>query len=178
MTSIRHHYETLGPERFYQTNGAKYRNPHEAAMRECLQWCINEWGLDVSNVLDLACGSGEATLEIQAQGGRATGIDPYTGDAYLARTGQQAEQMDFATIAAKGLGDRQFSLVVCSYALHLVEPSRLALLLYQLGQVAPALLVLSPNKRPTLGLTDKETYRNRVHAKLYRMVGLHLRGAT
>lgn len=172
MTSIRHHYETLGPERFYQIHGTEYRNPHEAALRECLRWCIHEWGLDIGNVLDLACGSGEVTLEILAQGGKSTGIDPFTGDAYLARTGQHAEQMDFATIAAKGFGDRQFSLVVCSYALHLIEPSRLALLVYQLGQAAPALLVLSPNKRPNLGLADKETYRNRVHAKLYSMDGL------
>ena len=39
---------------------------------------------------------------------------------------------------------------MCSYALHLLEPSRLPQLVYQLSRVAGALLVLTPHKRPVL----------------------------
>jgi hypothetical protein len=39
---------------------------------------------------------------------------------------------------------------VCSYALHLLQPSRLPQLAYTLSQLAPSLLVLTPHKRPDL----------------------------
>ena len=32
--AIRHHYEQLGAQGFYEQHGADYRNPHEAAIDE------------------------------------------------------------------------------------------------------------------------------------------------
>ena len=134
MVSIRGQYEGKGVSGFYQREGHAYRNPHEEQVRETLRLCSQQWELDLSEVLDLACGSGEVTLEVRALGGQAEGIDPYTGVAYLQRTGQVAESLTFGEIAVKGLGDcKRFSLVCCSYALHLLDPSWLPALLFQLG---------------------------------------------
>jgi hypothetical protein len=100
-------------------------------------------------VLDLAAGSGEATLVLRELGaGEVDAVDPYTADAYAKRTGRAAEPLGFEDVAAGALSGRTYSLVVCSYALHLCEPSRLPAVAYQLSLVAPALLVLTPHKRP------------------------------
>lgn len=172
--SIRGAYERYGADHYYQQRGATYRNPHEASVRLTLGEATARWGPDLSRVLDLACGSGEATLALRDLGySDVDGIDPYTGDAYLERTGRPAEPLDFAQIAGGALDGRRYSLIVCSFALHLAEPSRLPLLLLQLARCSPALLVLTPHKRPRIDPTwgwhpIDQFVRARVHARFYR----------
>ena len=103
-------------------------------------------------------------------------MDPYTHEAYRQRTGQVARRMTFAGIALDGLGDARFTLVVCSYALHLVERSWMPSLLYHLGLVAPLLLVASPHKRPDLTKYPNvtkvaESCDQRVRMTLYQLPG-------
>jgi SAM-dependent methyltransferase len=149
--SIRGEYKKHGVLGYYQQFGAAYRNPHELAVRRALHTAVPAWGLDLARVLDLACGSGEAALALRELGAeRVEGVDPYTAAAYQARTGSPAEALTFEAIAAGALDGRRYSLIVCSYALHLLAPSRLPRLAYQLSRLAPALLVLTPHKRPAL----------------------------
>jgi 2-polyprenyl-3-methyl-5-hydroxy-6-metoxy-1,4-benzoquinol methylase len=149
--SIRAGYERHGVAGFYLRHAAAYRNPHEQALLAALEAAVAIWPLSLDRVLDLACGSGEATLALRRLGARAVdGVDPYTGPAYLARTGQMAEPVSFEQIAAGALDGRAYSLIVCSYALHLAPASRLPQLAWQLSRLAPALLVLTPHKRPAL----------------------------
>ena len=149
--SIRGEYEKHGPAEFYRRFGPDYRNPHEDSVRRSIALALDRWRPDLSRVLDLAAGSGEATLALGELGAaRVDGIDPYTGDAYRARTGLPAEPFSFEDVAAGALAGRRYSPVVCSFALHLCEPSRLPAVAYQLSLVAPALLILTPHKRPHL----------------------------
>ncbi len=151
MSGIRHEYETHGVRGYYAQHGAQYRNPHEQSVARALAAAVHAWQPELSHVLDLACGSGEATLALQSLGAaRVDGVDPYTGSAYQARTGQAAEPFSFEAVAAGALDGRAYSLIVCSYALHLLQPSRLPQLAYTLSQIAPALLVLTPHTRPHL----------------------------
>jgi SAM-dependent methyltransferase len=172
--AIRHQYEKHGAKAFYQEHGADYRNPHEAALGNVLCVVVPQWQLDLTRVLDLACGSGEATLVLRELGaGQIDGIDPYTGAAYLARTGQAAEALSFEEIAKGALAGRKYSLIVCSFALHLVEASRLPALLFRLAELAPQLLILTPHKRPELKpawgwVLEQELVLERVRARLYR----------
>ena len=149
--SIRASYERHGARDYYQRFGAAYRNPHESSLRRAIASAVGAWRPDLSHVLDLAAGSGEATLVLRELGaGKVDGVDPYTAAAYQARTGRPAEPFSFEDVAAGALAGRAYSLVVCSFALHLCEPSRLPAVAYQLSLVAPALLVLTPHKRPHL----------------------------
>lgn len=151
MPSVRKAYETHGVRGYYEQHGGQYRNPHEASVARALAAAVHAWSPDLHRVLDLACGSGEATLALRALGASVVhGVDPYTGGAYHDRTGQPAEPLSFEAIAAGALAGRAYSLIVCSYALHLLEPSRLPRLAFQLSQIAPDLLVLTPHKRPHL----------------------------
>lgn len=171
-------YEAHGtPEAFYQARGADYRNPQEREVHAMLRSVVAAWGLDVSAVLDLACGSGEVTMLVKSLGGAATGIDPYTGEAYQQRTGQTAEALSFEDIVALGDdGSRRYSLIVCSFAMHLVDESYLYPLLQALGQWSAWLLILTPHKRPHLKpewgwRLVREQYADRVRARLYQFGG-------
>lgn len=172
--SIREKYEQHGADEYYRKFGDAYRNPHEPEIQDVISVALKVWPLDLSNVLDLAAGSGEVTLALaEHHGGNITGIDPFTAAAYAQRTGKGAEQFDFAQIAAGALEGRRYSLIVCSFALHLCEPSRLPALAYRLAQISHALLILTPHKRPQI---DREWgwelvgefVRHRVRARFYR----------
>ena len=171
--AIRDAYEEQGVREFYEQQGSSYRNPHEEAIADVLRRCVAQWQLDLSRVLDLACGSGEVTLALRLENTQQiVGADPYTSEAYLDRTGQQALAHSFEQIAQGALAAERFSLIVCSYALHLVEPSRLPALLAQLAICSPALLILSPHKRPEIRdawgwRLIQQTYRHRVRVRLF-----------
>jgi SAM-dependent methyltransferase len=171
---IRHAYQQHGVQGFYAQFGGEYRNPHEAAIRTAFQTGLARWQVDLSRVLDLACGSGEITLALQALGCTdIAGIDPYTVEAYRARTGREAESLTFEQIADGALEGRSYRLIVCSYALHLLPISRLPRLAYQLSRTAPALIVLTPHKRPNLREAwgwrlEDEFVEARVRVRYYR----------
>jgi hypothetical protein len=170
---IRNAYARHGVQEYYAQHGATYRNPHEAVVRKVLAWSVEQWHLDLSRVLDLACGSGEATLSLRDLGaGSIEGADPYTGPAYRERTGQEARPWSFEAIATGVLAERRYSLIVCSFALHLAPQSWLPALAYYLSLAAPALLVVTPHKRPQLspawGWTlQGEILIERVRARYY-----------
>lgn len=148
--AIRNEYDQFGPKAYYAGRGHAYRNPHEGLIGVAVRELVGAYGLDVSNVLDLAAGSGEVTRVVVEMGGKAEGIDPYTHEAYRARTGRVCERMTFEEIAGGGLVGRRYSLVACSFAMHLVERSRLPGLARALGEVSGAMLILTPHKRPVI----------------------------
>ena len=105
--------------------------------------------------------------------GSIDGMDPFTGPAYLARTGRHAEPVDFAAIAAGALAGRSWSTIVCSFALHLVESSRLPALGRRLAELAPTLVVVTPHKRPVFRegwgwkVPPVELQHDRVRLRIY-----------
>lgn len=149
--SVRSGYVDLGVDGYYTTHAADYRNPHEPAIGACIGQLATVRRPDLAHVLDLACGSGEVTLALRGLGAaRVDGMDPYTGAAFAARTGQDAEAISFESIADGALAGRRWSLIVCSFALHLLPTSRLAGTLTQLALCAPELWVITPHKRPEI----------------------------
>jgi hypothetical protein len=171
--AIRIQYEEHGVEGYYSQFGSDYRNPHEAIIQEVLRLAVERWQIDLTSVLDLACGSGEATLALQGLGAsEIDGIDPFTGDAYFERTGKTAESFSFEQIASGALHGRHYSLIVCSFAMHLIETSWLPTLLTELGMISNHLLILTPHKRPEIKsdwgwkLIDEFVHR-RVRTRIY-----------
>jgi SAM-dependent methyltransferase len=171
--SVREGYERHGATGFYRRFGDEYRNPHEARVHAVIAAAARRRELDLAHVLDLACGSGEATRALRALGaGRIDGVDPYTGAAYQRATGRHAESHTFEAVATGALVGRRYSLAVCSYALHLLAESWLPALCYQLTRITGTLLIVTPHKRPTLRqewgwqLAD-EILLDRTRARLY-----------
>lgn len=170
---IRPRYDALGVEGFYARHGSDYANPHAEIVASLIETVVREATLDLSHVLDLAAGAGEATLPLRTLGAtRIDAFDPFTAAAYERATGNACEPIRFEDIAAGLLGSRRWSLVVCSFALHLCEGSRLAAVCVELARRAPTLLVVTPHKRPQLrdawGWTlRREWTHDRVRARLY-----------
>lgn len=176
--SLHDAYDACGPEHYYKSHGHNYRNPHEPIIANLIVRVVKDWPVDLSHVLDLAAGSGEATLAIRELNSAAQidAIDPYTSAAYQSRTGQTCEAISFEQIAAGALAGRRYSLIACSFAMHLVDESRLARLCWALSEISPQLLILTPHKRPILReewgwkLSHEQVYL-RVRARLYQRVG-------
>ncbi|MBC6421866.1 MAG: hypothetical protein GDA38_10160 [Hormoscilla sp. SP12CHS1] len=149
--SIRKKYERYSVTGFYQQFGDDYRNPHEPAINRMIQLAVQKWPLDLQKVLDLACGSGEVTLALHNFGyDNIDAIDPYTYNAYSQRTGKGAETYSFEDIGNGILWGRYYSLIICSFALHLLSESRLPIVAYNLSAIADSLVIITPHKRPHL----------------------------
>jgi SAM-dependent methyltransferase len=175
--SVREAYAQFGVETWYSSHGSEYRNPHEEGVRHAVASFVRRF--PPGRVLDLACGSGEVTLALRDVGvelDRIDGCDPFTAEAYRARTGKEALPWSFIELT-RGL-EREYGTVVCSFALHLCPPSWLPVLVRSLAWSSQALLVLTPHKRPELrsswgmGLEEERYFvEHRVRARFYRSGG-------
>ncbi|KIO29370.1 hypothetical protein M407DRAFT_242612, partial [Tulasnella calospora MUT 4182] len=133
--------------------------------------------------------------------------DPYTVQAYRDRTGLTCYPLSFEDLASgimprgsseeptedgerqeeQDTGDTILHMVICSFALHLVEsPSQLFALLWELTTKAKWLIIISPHKKPEIKDTwgwdhwDVETWaratptspfgilKDRVHCRVFR----------
>ncbi|CAE7394493.1 unnamed protein product, partial [Symbiodinium sp. CCMP2456] len=187
--SIRKAYEDLGAEAFYAAKGASYVNPHSEVLNEAFACALDAWsdqgqisGLrSLDSVLDLACGSGEATAALekwlQSRGANAPSrmeaSDPYTFEAFERRyPGRACFRWTFEEIAGGCLESAKYDLVICSFALHLLDRSWLAVTLQALARQARHLVVATPHKRPIIdaqmgwNLCD-EILHERVRLRLY-----------
>ena len=170
--AIREEYVQHTVRAYYEKHGNTYRNPHEPQVKAAILEGMRRLARPPGSVLDLACGSGEATLALVELGWAVHGVDPYTGNAYRERTRLEPEEMTFEDVAAGRLAGRSYDLVVCSYAMHLVEESRLPLLCHRLSEISPELMIVSPHKRPLINnqwgwSLIFEFIQERVHVRAY-----------
>ncbi|KAF5837377.1 hypothetical protein DUNSADRAFT_4481 [Dunaliella salina] len=100
--------------------------------------------------------------------------DPFTGAAYLARTGRQAQAYSFEDVGSGLLLDegRSYHLCICSYAMHCCDDSFLYSTLQQLSLVCEALVIISPHKQPrveerTGWVCIEHLVIERIHARLF-----------
>lgn len=150
-SAIRHHYVELGVEGYYSSKGSEYINPHEERVREILKQGFKKWTPPTTRVLDLACGSGEVTLILRELGVKEIeGMDPYTCEAFEKRTKLKCKSISFEDITQGKLGSEKYSLVVCSYAMHLASEGLLPVLCMQLAMSAETLIIITPHKRPEI----------------------------
>lgn len=178
---VRPGYEALGVQGYYQAHAEDYRNPHEPQLLRLLAWWVETFQIpQETRILDLACGSGEVTLGLRTLGRTHTeGLDPYTHVAYTRRTGSPCKTCSFEQLTAEVLTQpmheaHPYGAVVCSFALHLLDVSRLPGLIRALACLAPMLVVVTPHKRPTLkaewGAEPlAEMQIERVRARVYRL---------
>ncbi len=149
--SIRGEYEKHGVQGYYEKYGNEYRNPHETEIQMAMDWVIDNWSLTFNDVLDLAAGSGEITKILQSHGyDNVEGIDPYTCGLYQRETNKKCLAIKFEDLVVYGL-KAKYDTIICSYAMHLLDQSRLPDLIWQLSRSSKNLLILSPNKKPNIG---------------------------
>lgn len=170
--SIRKSYENNGVKNFYLQSGNSYTNPHIKDVQMCLRESVNTWNLPTSSILDLACGSGEVSECFGST--NVTGVDPYTQKAYFNRIGKYPLSYSFDDIINGVLLEHRYDIIICSYAMHLIEESKLPNLCYALAQISNKMLIVSPHKKPDIKQAwalSGELYVNRVRSRYYVLNG-------
>jgi len=173
MDSIRDQYQKFGVKNFYAFHAGDYQNPHEEAIKKTINYIYNYWDLDFTSVLDLAAGKGEVTKILEELGvHNIEAVDGFLSTEYTKETGRPCLSMKFEDIMKGSLRNRSYSLVICSYALHLLDESKLPPFLFTLGESSDNLLVIGPHKRPYIKDTwgwflEKEIVLDRVRARLF-----------
>ena len=151
MDSVRDKYQKYGVKNFYQWYYDQYNNPHEPIIRKSISYVNDNWDIDFSNNLDLAAGNGEVTVILQSLGyNKIEAVDPYSFKFYEKETNKKCEPISFDDIIKGELDNKKYSTIICSFALHLLETSKLPIFLYKLTQISNQLLILSPHKRPEI----------------------------
>jgi hypothetical protein len=152
-------YGPQGPGGYYREHGDSYANPHEPAVGACIAHMVQKWsvaarpdGIDLSHVLDLAAGSGEATLALLGESPESVvdAIDPFTHALYLERTGRPCRAVSFEQIARAEVELETTTCIIASCALHLAPESYLPGLCIALAQSTRDLVVLTPMTRPRI----------------------------
>lgn len=118
-------------------------------------------------ILDFCCGSGEVTralIGLGVDGARIDATDPFTHDAFEALCSGRSllANWTFADVERGAAQRHRWTTVVCSYAFHLCEQSRLAGVCLQLAAVADHLVIVTPHKRPEL----RETWGFTLHQEV------------
>ncbi len=154
LKAIRNSYADMGVDAFYRNNGDTYQNPHYDYIKQLLQQ--NESRIDYKNILDFCCGSGEVSQVLHDMGyEKSTGCDPYTQRAYSLRMKKPCMGYSFEDVIQGKLPPRkQYSSIICSFAMHLCKPKQLYPLTHQLFKVTKQIVIITPHKRPALQELD------------------------
>ncbi len=191
---IRNRYASMGVSNYYEKHGKEYKNPHEKRVHGALSNFMENTlpklipsvkGLENikwNKLLDLCCGSGEVTLFYENYHKKGIklnilGCDPFTFEAYEKRTSKKALKYNFNEIQNGKLNELiekrgKFEVIICSYALHLCDISKLPLIIYNLSLISSFFMVITPHKKPNLkrkwGLNlICETVYERVRIRFY-----------
>lgn len=173
LENIRGKYQKYGVENFYKYHSSKYINPHEPIINKSIKYIDKELDIDFSNVLDLAAGTGEITNALMELGyNNIEGLDPYTCEIYKKRTGKNCYKMSFDDIM-KGNLNKKYSSIICSFALHLTDKSKLPMIIWRISEMTNDFILMSPHKRPIIknnwGLELKKSLNiNRVKIKYFK----------
>ena len=153
LKAIRNSYADMGVEAFYKSQGSVYSNPHFPYITALLQ--NNEHRIDYSNILDFCCGSGEVSRVLIDLGYvHSEGCDPFTQKAYVAALEKACLGYSFQDVIKGKLEGRQYSAIICSFAMHLCPEKKLYPLIQQLFKCTKQLVLITPHKRPKLDLVD------------------------
>lgn len=166
VSAIRTEYEELGVEDFYKKKGKEYINPHLKNIEQSIKIIVDSGTVDLSNVLDLASGTGEVTNILNNLGYyKIEATDPYMWKEYEDNTGYKCMKFSFSDIQKGELKNKKYSAVICSYALHLADKSILHDLFWELSMISDFLIIISPNRRPEVSEDSWELINNFVNGK-------------
>lgn len=142
-------YRKLGVQEFYSdsTVQSTYQNPHEQFIMDCLNETFYQYFTESSSVLDLCSGNGLITSLLKSHGVHdIEGADLYMHERYSEETECKCYPFSFEDIADfKCTFDKQYDVIICSYAFDIVPESYRNKLLYALSTYTDNLILIRPN---------------------------------
>jgi hypothetical protein len=172
MLGFRDKYKN-GISEYYSTHSELYSNPHSESIKECVKIILDKINLNKDPILDLSAGSGEVTTTLKNYKiNNIIGSDPYTHQLYHKNTGQKVYTWSFDDIINCCITDT-YSAIICSYAMHLCDKSKLKLLCMELATKSPYLCIITPHKQPIINkdynwnLVYHDKYK-KTHVRIYQ----------
>ncbi len=148
--AIRLKYENEGVEGFYSKHADEYQNPHFEYIRQLI--IQNEHHLDYTKGLDFCAGNGEVSQVWQELGYKDfVGSDCFTYNNYEKNFNIPCLKYSFEDIIKGNFEfSHKFSVIICSFAMHLCPEKWLYSLTYNLLEYSQKLVIITPHKRPQL----------------------------
>lgn len=158
-------YRTIGIQEYYQSKIVQdtYENPHQKFVDMCLIDLYYNCFSENTSVLDLACGNGMVSNILKKCGiSNIEGADKYMYNRYINETGFLCYPFSFEDIADFNcIFEKQYNVIICSYAFDLVPESYKNKLLYSLSTYTDTLILIRPNSHVVPETIWKEAYKSR-----------------
>lgn len=152
--AIRLKYEENGVAGYYSQFATQYINPHFEYIKALL--IKNQPKLDYTKGLDFCAGNGEVSQVWQALGYTDfVGSDCFTFESYEKNLGISCFKYSFEDIVkSKFVFPHHFSVIVCSFAMHLCPEKWLFSLVNNLFLYTDVVAIITPHKRPQLEIFE------------------------
>lgn len=145
QSSVTEQYRDIGVNQYYSQFSETYENPHEKFVVKCLESTFNpEW----KSVLDLACGNGLVSKWVHRNhnANLIVGCDKFMSERYKKETGFDCYDLTFEEMTQDVTSiQKQFDVVICSYAIDLLDKSYIGALAWQLATIAKNVILIRPN---------------------------------
>ena len=176
------HYQEQGVENYYKNHGNDYSNPHFTNIAYIFPKVLKAIVIGKqASILDLACGSGEITRLLIDHGysaERIVGMDPYTKQSYESNTPCKCIGKSFSNLVAGDLSEERYDVVVCSYAVHLIEPESLFGFMLEMSTITSQFVVLTHMRKfevkHYMWRTEQEIYFPQEKIKVMNMVRVEI----
>ncbi|AQW89012.1 putative S-adenosyl-L-methionine-dependent methyltransferase [Erwinia phage pEa_SNUABM_50] len=162
---ITEQYRTLGVQNFYSCPSIQktYQNPHGQFIIECLNNSFYQYFTENASVLDLGSGNGLISHALKTCGvHNIEGSDKYMYERYTEETGFKCYPYSFEDISDFNCTfEKEYDVIICSYAFDLVPESYRQKLLYALSTYTETLILIRPNSHELISDIWKLEYKNR-----------------
>lgn len=159
-------YRTIGVQEFYASSDVQetYTNPHSNFITECLQDSYYKYFTENTSVLDLGSGNGLVSSLLKSCGvHNIEGSDKYMHERYTEETQFKCYPYSFEDIADFNCTfDKNYDVIICSYAYDLVPDSYRSKLLYALSTYSDNLILIRPNSHKLVDNNWNLIYDNKV----------------
>lgn len=160
-------YEKHGVSGYYSSHAADYDNPHKSSVAQLL----NMVHVSGETGIDLCCGNGLITMLLPHI--NWLGVDPFMNDQYEKATGKKCIKSPIKDIISGRTSLPMCDVVVCSYAIDIIEQSYLQPMMFVLSNVSNTFITIRPNKKEiqnnAWSLTEKIKVRKTYLCKYDRL---------
>ncbi len=145
MLKIYNEYKKHGIEKYYKTYSRSYFNPHQDKIKKIYNLHLNDMVSRNDTILDIACGDGLLMKIINEQNKNNTieGTDPFFTNEYC------TYNFSFEDIALGKL-EKEYDLITCCYAFHLINDKWKYNFLSQLARMTKKFIIITPSKKITI----------------------------
>jgi 2-polyprenyl-3-methyl-5-hydroxy-6-metoxy-1,4-benzoquinol methylase len=151
MLKVYDMYQKHGVDDYYKKYSNDYYNPHQDKIKDLFRKHLQSLISRNDTILDIACGDGLISKIVNeycyCDYNNIDGTDPFFNNMYATM------KLSFEDIAMGKL-NKNYNIVICCYAFHLIKDSWKYDFLTQLALVTDTFIIITPSKKITINHND------------------------